>query len=460
MYGCTDDASLKELFESDLKSASDSDFNFMTDLANMPLLAEDGFDDFAFLDGTGDRLLDPYGLTLGLGNLAAFTPGNRNTFALDTNGNSTNHHHRSSNGGQNGGTKVSATGNNLESWKMQSNLMNGLNFEENFGILVDPSSIVPVSVSSSVASSASGSETDPDCLATDEEDENDIIQGQISGAWIVPDQTGSRSPSPIGETEFDMDEPEFILTEAIPEGPPPKKRKQKHEPQPHTDGKIYPKPGFSYSCLIAMSLKNSKTGCLPVSEIYKFMCDHFPYFKSAPSGWKNSVRHNLSLNKCFEKIEKPGTGTNPGARKGCLWALNPAKIHKMDEEVQKWSRKDPLSIRRAMSDPENMELIERGELKRDYSGTGNSDEDDEEDFSGPATPAQLQARRSRQGSADSMGSVGDGKTPKLMVKSNEDLEFAVQNVQGGYSSFHPNTYSISFANSTTTPLIIRRTPVK
>jgi forkhead box protein N len=78
-----------------------------------------------------------------------------------------------------------------------------------------------------------------------------------------------------------------------------------------------------------------------------FYSDHFPYFKTAPSGWKNSVRHNLSLNKCFEKIEKPGNG----ARKGCLWALNPAKVHKMDEEVQKWSRKDPLSIRKAMSDP-------------------------------------------------------------------------------------------------------------
>lgn len=81
-----------------------------------------------------------------------------------------------------------------------------------------------------------------------------------------------------------------------------------------------------------------------------FCSDHFPFFKSAPSGWKNSVRHNLSLNKCFEKIEKPG---NNGARKGCLWALNPAKIGKMDEEVQKWSRKDPLAITRAMSDPGN-----------------------------------------------------------------------------------------------------------
>jgi len=64
------------------------------------------------------------------------------------------------------------------------------------------------------------------------------------------------------------------------------------------------------------------------------------------------VRHNLSLNKCFEKIEKPGGNA---ARKGCLWALNPAKIHKMDEEVQKWLKKDPGSVIRAMSDPGKLE---------------------------------------------------------------------------------------------------------
>ncbi|KAG5898149.1 hypothetical protein JTB14_034005 [Gonioctena quinquepunctata] len=125
--------------------------------------------------------------------------------------------------------------------------------------------------------------------------------------------------------------------------------------------RAFPKPAYSYSCLIAMALKNSRSGSLPVSEIYSFMCKHFPYFKTAPTGWKNSVRHNLSLNKCFEKIEKPAL--NGAQRKGCLWAMNPAKISKMDEEVQKWSRKDPHAIKRAMVNPEHLESLERGEMK-------------------------------------------------------------------------------------------------
>ena len=41
--------------------------------------------------------------------------------------------------------------------------------------------------------------------------------------------------------------------------------------QPKKTEKCYPKPIYSYSCLIAMALKNSKTGNLPVSEIYTFM---------------------------------------------------------------------------------------------------------------------------------------------------------------------------------------------
>ncbi|XP_050453698.1 uncharacterized protein LOC126852698 [Cataglyphis hispanica] len=144
----------------------------------------------------------------------------------------------------------------------------------------------------------------------------------------------------------------------------------------------YPKPAYSYSCLIAMALKNSQTGLLPVSEIYNFMCRHFPYFKTAPTGWKNSVRHNLSLNKCFEKIEKPpGNGSQ---RKGCLWAIHPSKVAKMDEEVRKWSRKDPIAIKRAMVHPDHLELLERGEMK--YEGDRHEEiYEDAESYAGSET---------------------------------------------------------------------------
>jgi len=112
--------------------------------------------------------------------------------------------------------------------------------------------------------------------------------------------------------------------------------------------KIFPKPVFSYSCLIAMALRHSEQGSLPVSEIYKYMQSRFPYFKTAPDGWKNSVRHNLSLNKAFCKLERPD-GTSQ--RKGCLWSLKPEKKDQLRREIRKWKKKHPEAIKASMANP-------------------------------------------------------------------------------------------------------------
>jgi len=64
------------------------------------------------------------------------------------------------------------------------------------------------------------------------------------------------------------------------------------------------KPPYSFSCLIFMAIEDSPQKKLPVKDIYNWILTHFPYFQNAPTGWKNSVRHNLSLNKCFKKVDK------------------------------------------------------------------------------------------------------------------------------------------------------------
>lgn len=107
------------------------------------------------------------------------------------------------------------------------------------------------------------------------------------------------------------------------------------------------KNAYCPKIIVAMCIENLLILLLFFAFFFLFS-NHFPYFKTAPNGWKNSVRHNLSLNKCFEKIEKPAGSAQ---RKGCLWALNPSKAAKLEDEVQKWAKKDSAAIKRAMEYP-------------------------------------------------------------------------------------------------------------
>ncbi|OQR69600.1 forkhead box protein I2-A-like [Tropilaelaps mercedesae] len=81
-----------------------------------------------------------------------------------------------------------------------------------------------------------------------------------------------------------------------------------------------PKPQHSYIGLIAMAILSSPEKKMVLSDIYQYILDNYPYFRNRGPGWRNSIRHNLSLNDCFVKAGRSANG------KGHYWAVHPANI--------------------------------------------------------------------------------------------------------------------------------------
>lgn len=76
-----------------------------------------------------------------------------------------------------------------------------------------------------------------------------------------------------------------------------------------------------------MAIQSSPSKRLTLNEIYQYLQDRFQFFRGQYQGWKNSVRHNLSLNDCFIKLPK-GLG-RPG--KGHYWTIDPASEYMFEE---------------------------------------------------------------------------------------------------------------------------------
>ncbi|KAF2087615.1 hypothetical protein K490DRAFT_56713 [Saccharata proteae CBS 121410] len=79
------------------------------------------------------------------------------------------------------------------------------------------------------------------------------------------------------------------------------------------------KPPHNYATLIAMAILRAPDRRLTLAQIYKWISDTFSYYRPGESGWQNSIRHNLSLNKSFVKQERPKE--DPG--KGSYWTIKP-----------------------------------------------------------------------------------------------------------------------------------------
>lgn len=86
------------------------------------------------------------------------------------------------------------------------------------------------------------------------------------------------------------------------------------------DTQLFSKPSLSYIALIAKVILSSPSQKLNLASIYRAMEEQFPYLSSRGPGWRNSVRHNLSVNDCFVKVSRCEDG------RGHYWGVHQAHL--------------------------------------------------------------------------------------------------------------------------------------
>ncbi|XP_077080297.1 forkhead box protein P3 [Siphateles boraxobius] len=79
------------------------------------------------------------------------------------------------------------------------------------------------------------------------------------------------------------------------------------------------RPPYTYAFLIRWSIVEAPEKQRTLNEIYNWFTRMFYYFRHSSPTWKNAVRHNLSLHKCFVRVD---------GRMGAVWTVD-------EEEFQK-----------------------------------------------------------------------------------------------------------------------------
>ncbi|CAB3261047.1 unnamed protein product [Arctia plantaginis] len=154
--------------------------------------------------------------------------------------------------------------------------------------------------------------------------------------WLPAFSPGPPRHSPLGPI------PRFLYEDVQPLGLSQENNNKEADQKENTNKIKHAKPAYSYASMIRLAISSSPNGKMTLNEIYTYICNAFPYYKEAGKGWMNSIRHNLSLNKCFMKVAR--SKDDPG--KGSYWAMDTS--YKMAEVAPRRRR----SLRMAPYSPE------------------------------------------------------------------------------------------------------------
>ncbi|KAA8591283.1 hypothetical protein FQN60_002226 [Etheostoma spectabile] len=91
------------------------------------------------------------------------------------------------------------------------------------------------------------------------------------------------------------------------------------------------RPPYTYAYLIRWAILESSDKQRSLNEIYNWFTTMFFYFRHNTATWKNAVRHNLSLHKCFVRVE---------GGKGAVWTVDESEYQR--RKGQKYHRDCPV----------------------------------------------------------------------------------------------------------------------
>ncbi|XP_051011676.1 forkhead box protein R1 [Acomys russatus] len=160
------------------------------------------------------------------------------------------------------------------------------------------------------------------------------------------------------EQAKDQDDSSSVALPSLPTRAPIQRRLLQQALSP--EGRLWSRPPLNYFHLIALALRNSPPGGLNVQQIYNFTREHFPFFRTAPEGWKNTVRHNLCFRDSFEKVPVSMQGEAsipPPPPRSCLWKLTEEGHRRFAEEARTLASTRLESIQQCMSQPDVMPLL-------------------------------------------------------------------------------------------------------